>query len=81
MQVGGGGGGAGRGGGRKPFHACLHTQLRLLKGLREVGGGGGGLFHTCPHTQLLHRLKGNSLDSLLLPTILSTFKNSTLFEC
>ena len=39
-------------------------------------GGGGGLFHTCPHTQLLRRLKGNSLDSPLLPTVLSTFNKA-----
>ena len=44
----------------KFLNAFLHTQLCLLKGLRE---GGGGLFHTCPHTQLLRRLKGTPLDS------------------
>ena len=74
MQV----GGAGEGGGGQSF-PCLPPYAAVpVKRLK--GGGGGGLFHTCPHTQLLRRLKGTPLDSPLLPTILSTFKKSTLFE-
>ena len=80
MQVGGGGDGEGRG---KETFSCLPPNAAVpVKRLKGGGGGGGyGLFHTCPHTQLLRRLKGNSLDSPLLPTILSTFKKSTFFEC
>ena len=72
-------GGEGRG---KETFSCLPPYAAVpVKRLKGGEGGGGELFHTCPHTQLLRRLKGNSLDSPLLPTILSTFKESTLFGC